>query len=76
MSRQCEIPLRMDVSSPFNARRHYAKTTLKPLSPAFRSTSSRDNSSMHDTVIGNLPAPWGQVKEEHMVGRGPFFTDV
>ena len=71
-----EIPLRMDVSSPFNARRHYAKTTLKPLSPAFRSTSSRDSSSMHDTVIGNLPAPWGQVKEEHMVGRGPIFTDV
>eukprot|EP00944_MAST-04C_sp_MAST-4C-sp1_P001908 g1908.t1 len=71
-----EIPLRMDVSSPFNARRHYAKTTLKPLSPAFRSTSSRDSSSMHDTVIGNLPAPWGQVKEEHMVGRGPVFKDV
>ena len=71
-----EIPVRMDVSSPFNARRHYAKTTIKPLSPAFRSTSSRDNSSMHDTVIGNLPAPWGHVREEHMVSRGPIFKKL
>jgi len=71
-----EIPVRMDVSSPFNARRHYAKTTIKPLSPAFRSSSSRDNSSMHDTVIGNLPAPWGQVREEHKVGRGPVFKKL
>jgi hypothetical protein len=63
------VPIRMDVGSPFNARKHYGKLDV-PLSPPFKSTGGRGHSTMYDPVIGAFPAPWGVVRPEHMVSRG------
>ena len=64
-----EVPVRMTIGSPFNAKRHYGKLVV-PLSPPFQSTGGRSNSTMFDPVIGSLPAPWGAVRPEHQVSRG------